>query len=281
VQNFDTLISADELAARSNDPDLRVLDCRFDLSSPAAGRSAYLAGHIPGAVYADLDTDLAAPICATSGRHPLPSVIASATAFGRMGIDEDTFVVVYDDRSNAIAARAWWMLRWLGHANVAVLDGGLAAWRARQLPLDAGMVSVAARTFVASPQTGWIIETDEILGAIASGMTLVDARAASRFAGRQEPIDAVAGHIPGAKNLPFERSLDADGHWRCAAELRQIWEEVIKHGPGAHWSVMCGSGVTACHLSISAKLAGLTEPRLYAGSWSEWIRDPRRPIALD
>lgn len=280
MDDFDTLISAGELAACSTDTNLRVLDCRFDLFAPGAGRSAYLAAHIPGAVYADLDTDLAAPIRATSGRHPLPSVAACAATFGRMGIDENSFVVVYDDRNSAVAARAWWMLRWLGHTRVAVLDGGLAAWRAHQLPLDAGMVSVMARRFVPVLQTGWIIETDDILDAIASGMALVDARAADRFAGRQEPIDAVAGHIPGAINLPFERSLGADGRWRPAAELRQIWGEV-RHAPEADWSVMCGSGVTACHLSISAKLAGLTEPRLYVGSWSEWIRDALRPIALD
>ena len=281
MDNNDILISAEQLAARITDTDLRVLDCRFDLFAPAAGRTAYLAAHIPGAVYADLDADLAAPINATSGRHPLPSVADCAATFARMGISENTFAVVYDERNGAVAARAWWMLRWLGHARVAILDGGFAAWQARQLPLEAGQVSVATGSFVPRPQTGWIIETDEILGAIASGMPLIDARAANRFAGLQEPIDTVAGHIPGASNLPFDRSLDADGFWRAPAVLRSIWAEVFSHGPQGDWSVMCGSGVTACHLAVSARLAGLREPRLYVGSWSEWIRDRSRPIALD
>lgn len=273
------IISVEQLAAQAMVADVRIVDCRFDLFAPEAGRAAYLDAHIPAAVYADLNQDLAAPVTASTGRHPLPSVSDCAATFGRLGIGENTFVVVYDEQNGAIAARAWWMLRWLGHPQVAVLDGGLAAWRARQLPLDAGNVLVTPRTFIARPRNERIIASDEVIAAIENGLPLIDARAAARFAGDIEPIDAIAGHIPGARNLPFERSLDASGRWKSAGELRRLWADVLGDGTGASWSVMCGSGVTACHLALSAELAGLAEPRLYVGSWSEWIRDGGRPIA--
>lgn len=279
MHNQGSLISVDELARRINEDELRIIDCRFDLFAPSAGRQSYRDAHIPGAVYADLDQDLSAPVDARSGRHPLPAIATAASTFGRMGIGEETCVVVYDERSGAVAARAWWMLRWLGHSKVAVLDGGLAAWEAARLPLQAGSVSVPERLFVARPQHDRTISTELIAAAIKRGLVLVDARAEKRFEGLVEPIDAVAGHIPGARNLPFDRCLGADGRFLSPEALREVWAGALGRRDQAASGVMCGSGVTACHLVLAAKLAGLPEPRLYVGSWSEWIRDPGRPVA--
>lgn len=273
------LISVDELVESLAGGSIRVLDCRHDLFAPDAGRAAYQAGHIPGAVYADLDNDLAAPISETSGRHPLPDAPSCAGTFGKLGIGDDNMVVVYDDRSGAIAARAWWMLRWLGHTQVAILDGGFAAWAGAGLALQSGDVVASRRILTAIPQDGWIIETDEILPSLAAGMRLLDARAEDRFQGLQEPIDSVAGHVPGAVSLPFQRCLVASGHFKPVTELSQILGEALGNDFESPWGVMCGSGVTACHLAVAAKLVGLADPRLYVGSWSEWLRDPSRPVA--
>lgn len=281
MDHLGPLISAAQLAAAIDSPQLRIIDCRFNLLEPDAGREAYVGGHIPGAVYADLDKDLAAPVTPDSGRHPLPTAATLASTFGKLGIAEDTFVVVYDNQGGAVAARGWWLLRWLGHNKVALLDGGLAAWTAQGSSLEEGVTAVESQDFVAERQNGWTIEVEEIAAAIENGsdLRLIDARAAARFDGSQEPIDTAAGHIPGTVNLAFDRSLDGDGRWRPMDELRQMWSELLSGDSTEPWSVMCGSGVTACHLAISAKLAGYPQPRLYVGSWSEWIRDPRRPIS--
>jgi len=281
VDETNMLISAEQLQAKMDDPELRILDCRFVLSQPNAGRESYLQEHIPGAVYADLDVDLAAAVGPGTGRHPLPDAAELASTFGRLGISADTRVVVYDQASGALAARAWWLLRWLGHAQVMLLDGGLSRWQASDGPLNKGEVSVATVHFDAIPRNDWVLATDEILqrAECDSDSLLIDARDEARYRGEIEPIDKVAGHIPGAVNLPFQRSLNDDGTWKTRAELKEMWGEVLKENPEAHLSVMCGSGVTACHLIISARLAGIAEPRLYVGSWSEWITDPTRPIA--
>jgi thiosulfate/3-mercaptopyruvate sulfurtransferase len=281
VNYEDLLISADQLRSRIGDADLRIVDCRFQLLDPEAGRRDYLEGHIAGAVYADLDRDLAGPVCGGSGRHPLPDPDDFASTLGRLGIDRETAVVVYDDDTGAVASRAWWMLRWQGHDDVWLLDGGLAAWKAQGLPLEAGEVRVAERGFRRSPRPGLVVGSDELLANVgtAGAPPLVDARAAERFHGLEEPIDTVAGHVPGAVNLPYDASIDPGGRWRGSDELAALWAGVLGDTGERPWSVMCGSGVTACHLVISALLAGRTEPRLYAGSWSEWIRDPDRPIA--
>jgi thiosulfate/3-mercaptopyruvate sulfurtransferase len=274
------LTGAQELAAELDDPQLRIIDCRFDLMAPDAGRAAWREAHIPGAVYADLDRDLSAPIAADSGRHPLPSVADAEATFSRLGIDADTRVVAYDDVGGAIASRAWWLLRWLGHRRVTVLDGGLQAFRALGLPLEAGLREAAPRRFHARLQPERVLTTQEIAASLGSGSTrvLIDARDATRYRGEAEPIDPVAGHIPGAKNLPSGACLDADRRWQDATELRARLAPLLGDDDRVAWAVMCGSGVTACHLAISGLLAGYTEPRLYVGSWSEWIRDPRRPI---
>ena len=276
------LSSIQNLQSRLHDSDLRIIDCRFELLDPDAGKQAYLDKHIPGAVYADLDTDLAAPIKTSSGRHPLPDIDALAATFRRLGICRDMPVVVYDSSGGAIASRAWWLLRWLGHHNVTLLDGGLQAWQAMNLPLESGQNTVHPGNFIAQPRDEQVLTTEEVVANIVSiaELSLVDARDEARFRGEVEPIDSVAGHIPGTLNLPFTASLNEDGTWRPETALQALWRPVLGQSRDTPWAVMCGSGVTACHLAISGLLAGYTEPRLYVGSWSEWIRDPERPIAM-
>jgi len=281
VEDRNLIISAEDLHSNLDDPDLRILDCRFELMRPEAGQASYLQAHIPGAIYADLDRDLSAPVTADSGRHPLPKAAVMGEAFGRMGISANTHVVVYDDGSGAVAARTWWLLRWLGHNRASLLDGGIARWRLLGLALEEGKFSVAPRIFVGSPREELVLETQAICeaGETCADLQLVDARDTSRFIGESEPIDAVAGHIPGSINLPFAASLRDDGTWKCTDDLRRLWDKTLGDPRDSPWSVMCGSGVTACHLAVSGLLAGLPEPRLYVGSWSEWIRDPARAVA--
>ena len=281
MENHETLITAELLAGELGNRDVRIVDCRFNLLQPEAGRQAYEEAHIPGAVYAHLDDDLAAAVTSTSGRHPLPDVAAIASFFANIGVDASTQVVVYDDASGAIAARAWWLLRWLGHNSVAVLDGGFGRWQAQGLPTKTGTEAVLPKHFDASPHPEMVFSTDEVLAAAESiaGLRLVDARDAARFCGEREPIDTVAGHIPGAVNLPCADNTRSDGCWKDAAELRKMWSETLPELADAPFGVMCGSGVTACHLVLSSLIAGFGEPRVYVGSWSEWIRDPGRPVA--
>jgi thiosulfate/3-mercaptopyruvate sulfurtransferase len=293
-----TLIDLRELATlldASGDPAavsrVVVLDCRFDLAAPDAGRQAYVRAHIPGAHYTDLNQDLAGPIAADSGRHPLPAADALAKRFRAFGIGAHTQVVVYDAANGSFAARAWWLLRWLGHTQVAVLDGGFQAWLASGGATEAG--AERAPPVTASPVTAppvsatafnaaAVATTAEVLdGSGDPARLLVDARAAERFAGVVEPIDAVAGHVPGAVNHPFGLNLDASGRFLPPAELRRRWQERLGATAPQNVIVMCGSGVTACHNLLALEVAGLAGAKLYAGSWSEWIRDPDRPVAHD
>lgn len=281
MPEFSPLMDAAELHRRLDDSDLRVVDCRFNLMDPGAGRQAWLSGHIPGSVYADLDQDLAGPVSAQSGRHPLPDAATACETFSRMGIDSNTTVVVYDAGNGGIAARAWWLLRWLGHRKVGLLDGGLDAWQQEGYVLEPGETRVEPRTFVGIANDERVITTAEIIasGDSIADLNIVDAREAARFRGEVEPIDPVAGHIPGTRNLPFTDALDANNRWNSPQELADWWTRELGEQPEGGYSVMCGSGVTACHLVLSASLAGLSEPRVYVGSWSEWIRDPQRSIA--
>lgn len=276
------LINVNELQSQFHDPDLRIVDCRSELADPDAGRQAYLQAHIPGAMFADLDQDLAAPISPQSGRHPLPDVNDFVATLGRLGIGNTSNVVVYDAGSGALAARAWWLLRWLGHKRVRLLDGGFNHWVASAGAVVSGAEAVAQAEFLPDPRHDLVLTTAELasdIGAIA-GMRLYDARDAARFRGEIEPIDPVAGHVPGSFSLPFPVSLHENGRWKTKQELVELWLSVLGRDKQAAWAVMCGSGVTACHLAISAMEAGYREPRLYVGSWSEWIRDPERPIGL-
>jgi thiosulfate/3-mercaptopyruvate sulfurtransferase len=287
--DFTTLIEVESLRTLIGTPGTLVLDCRFDLAAPAAGREAYLRGHIPGARYLDLNRDLSAPVSAASGRHPLPDPVALDAFFRGLGVVPDTQAVVYDESNGSFAARAWWLLRWLGHSRVAVLDGGMSAWLRAEGALESGEASRGAP----DPDTGGalgpgaaqvdrraVVGTDELIAALDNPRTLViDARAAERFAGAVEPIDPVAGHIPGAANHPFSTNLRADGRFLPLEELERRWRDRLGEASPAEVIVMCGSGVTACHNLLALERAGFTGARLYAGSWSEWIRDPRRPVA--
>ena len=276
------LLECQELSGRLEDSNWRVIDCRFDLSDSTAGRRDFEAAHIPGAVFMDLNEDLAAKPEAGTGRHPLPDVALIEGKIGRLGVDRSTTVVVYDGGNGAMAARAWWIFRWLGHENVKLLNGGWAAWAALGHPVSSDPVVVSPTKFVAKLRDEMVVTTDEISSSMEQipAMNLLDARDARRFAGEHEPIDKVAGHVPGARNLPFPESLNDDGSWKSAAELAALWSRQLGNNKQTQWVAMCGSGVTACHLALSAVEAGYREPRLYIGSWSEWIADSGRPIGL-
>lgn len=264
-----------ELYERLQTGHCTVLDSRFNLMQPTQGADQYRDAHIPGAAYVHLDNELSSPPEPNTGRHPLPSPEQAALMFARKGVSAEVPVVVYDGQDGSVAARAWWMLRWLGHDNVRLLEGGFEGWHSLALPLESGEVSVTAGRFTATHVSDWVLDTSSVN--TEEGAVLVDARAKARFDGSQEPIDPVAGHIPGAINLPFEQTIDEHGHFLGEEQLSSLWVDTI--GNAENVTVMCGSGVTACHLAISALLAGRPMPRLYAGSWSEWIRDPSRAIA--
>ena len=273
------LICAEELSKIRQSDNIRIVDCRFDLADPAAGRRSYDDAHIPGAVFLDLNNDLASAQTGTSGRHPLPDPALFEKTVSRLGIGNDTRVVVYDANSGAMAARAWWIFRWLGHDDVRLLDGGLESW-SQSFELSSLQLPVRPRKFKARERPEMVITSAEIVGTDeVAALNLVDARDAARFRGEHEPIDPIAGHIPGARNLPFVASLTAAGCWKSAEDLAALWAECLGHNKATDWVAMCGSGVTACHLAISALQAGYQEPRLYVGSWSEWIADSSRPIA--
>ena len=273
------LIGARALVRELGRIDWIVVDCRFTLTDPAAGRAAYDRGHIPGARYAHLDDDLSRRPRANEGRHPLPDRDRFAATLGAWGIGPDDNVVAYDEASGAIAARLWWLLGWLGHERRAVLDGGYAAWQEAGLPVEHEPPASGARGYdPRRPRSDDVVATDELAQRQAAGDVLVDARAAPRYRGEQEPIDAKAGHVPGARNRPFSANLTAEGRFRPPGELRAELTELLGGRRPDRLIAMCGSGVTACHLLLALEVAGLPGGRLYAGSWSEWIRDPTRPI---
>ena len=280
----DLLIEPAELAARvdSAQPNLAVIDCRHDLARPQWGAQAYASSHVPGALFAHLDQDLSGPVTPASGRHPLPSVERLEAALGRWGIDRQVEVVAYDQDNSAVAARLWWLLRFLGHPRVAVMNGGFAAWRASGLPVSGEPAVRAPRRFRAAPELAAVVSAAEVASGLERGdIVLVDARSAERFAGRNETLDPVGGHVPGARNHPFTRNLDAHGRFLDPRALAVGWHATLAGAPASAVVAMCGSGVTACHNLLALELAGLPGARLYAGSWSEWIRDPARPVARD
>jgi len=274
-----TLIEAEALAARLEDPRLRIFDCRFDLARPAYGRACYADAHLPGAAYADLNHDLSRPVTPGSGRHPLPSPADFTARLRAWGVNADSQVVAYDDGNGMYAARLWWMLRWLGHEDVTVLDGGMRRWLELGLPLSQGVPTHAAGTFAARSSLAHVADADEVLAASTDlAVRILDARAPERFRGEVEPIDKVAGHVPGARNHPFGLSLDAHGRFLPRAALREALTAALDGVAPGQAIAMCGSGVTACHLLLALEHAGLGGGRLYAGSWSEWSSDPARPV---
>jgi thiosulfate/3-mercaptopyruvate sulfurtransferase len=275
------LISAATLRSQLDSPTLRVVDCRYELGKAAWGRSAYATGHIPGAVFASMDDDLAGPRQLRSGRHPLPTAAAFAATLGRWGLTPTSRVVAYDQGNGACAARLWWMLRARGHRMVQVLDGGLAAWLAAGFTTDIAAPQIVATT-VPEREFDGVVTSAQVASGLATGsIRLVDARGADRFAGRNETIDPVAGHVPGAINHPFTGNLAASLQFVDAGELRQRWAHVLQQPAAAPLVAMCGSGITACHNLLALELAGYHGARLYAGSFSEWITDPARPVATE
>ena len=286
---YTTLIEPAELAASltRSATEWAIVDCRFDLARPEWGQGAYATGHVPSALYAHLDHDLSGPVSPVTGRHPLPSPDRLAETLGRWGIDAGVQVVAYDQGNGAYASRLWWLLRWAGHSKVAVLNGGFTAWQQAGLPTETIVRQRQPRQFTFRAGDEQVVNTAELEravrdGTLASGAAmLVDARAADRFAGENETIDPVAGHIPGASNHPFARNLDAHGRFLSAEELRERWTATLGASAARRGAViaMCGSGVTACHNLLALEIAGLGGAQLYAGSWSEWIRSPEHPVA--
>ncbi len=269
------LISCDELAARAGGDAWRPVDCRHDLNDPEAGRGAYATGHIPGAVFAHLDDHLSDPVDETSGRHPLPSRDRFLSWCRNAGIRKETTVVAYDDVGGAFAARLWWLLRDYGHDQVRILDGGLPAWKHAQLGLTTEEPKIDPSDFDGEPGQMPRVDAETLQD---DGLRVLDARDAARYRGDEEPIDTKAGHIPDALNAPFRQNLTPDGKFRDAGTLRRRYVELLGHAPADQAVSYCGSGVTACHNIIAIEEAGLGTPRLYPGSWSEWIRDPDRPV---
>jgi thiosulfate/3-mercaptopyruvate sulfurtransferase len=287
-QRASLLISAEELGrtlgasprAAQPEPGLVVVDCRFNLVKPEAGRVAWLDGHIPGAFHADLDRDLSGPRRPDTGRHPLPEAGQLQALFGGYGIGKDTQVVAYDEGGGALAARLWWLLRWMGHANVRLLDGGFAAWQAAGLPVSKDVPAARSACFEGQPGHMPVRDAQQVAQGLAQdAITLLDVRAPERFLGALEPIDPVAGHVPGAVNVPFSGNLTAAGHFQPGEALARRYAPFAAGRDRAGIVFMCGSGVTACHGIFALELAGLPGAALYPGSWSEWIRSPDRPVA--
>lgn len=273
------LVDAATLAAHLDDPAWRIVDVRHQLADVTAGEAAYLAGHIPGAVFMHCDRDLSGPMTGRNGRHPLPDPQRLAARLGALGIGRQTQVVVYDDSQGMIAGRLWWLLRWLGHERVAVLDGGFQAWQAAGGKLDTAVPQPAPAAFVPTPCDA-CVDVDYVRRFLeTSRMHLIDARSPDRFRGENETIDPVGGHIPGAINRFFRDNLRADGRFKPAAELRAEWLAILAGRSPGQVVHQCGSGVSACHNILAMEIAGLPGSRLYGGSWSEWCADPERPVA--
>lgn len=277
---YRTIISPEELREKLGRQTWIILDCRHRLGQPAAGHDAYLAGHIPNAQYAHLDKDLSGKIIpGKTGRHPLPSLVKATQRFSAWGIGEGVQVVVYDDRSGAIAARLWWMLRWLGHERVAVLDGGWQAWQEQGYPVEREQPNIGPRVFKPRPKKGWTVDAAYVQSRLGDeDFLLVDSRSEERFSGKDEPIDPVAGHIPGAANFPHTDLIERDGHWLMPDEIEERFESLLGDDEADEVVFYCGSGVTACRNLLAYRHAGLGDAKLYPGSWSEWITDEARPV---
>jgi len=275
-----TIVSAAEINKNLSDPDWAIMDCRFDFDKPELGYQEYLAGHIPGSLYIDLERDLSGEvITGKTGRHPLPDHRILADRFSSWGIDGSTTVVVYDNKNGALAARMWWLLRWLGHENAAVLNGGWSAWERENYPIETGEASREPREFSPIEQPQYIVKADFVENIrLDPDYLVVDSRAAERYWGLNETIDPVAGHIPGAVTAPYAGNLDEEGFFVTGDLLKERFENLLEGIPIENVILYCGSGVTASHNIIAMIEAGYEMPKLYAGSWSEWITDPSRPV---
>jgi thiosulfate/3-mercaptopyruvate sulfurtransferase len=274
------LVTPEELARHLNDPDWIVIDTRHDLADPTKGPRLYAEGHIPGAYFMHVDDDLSAPKTGKNGRHPLPDIDDLAARLNERGVKPGSQVVIYDDAGGGFAVRLWWMLRWLGHEKVALLDGGFPLWVKERRPLTKDVPARRPGAFVPKPHLGDTVDAHYVERfSTAPSTRLIDARAAERYSGAQETIDPVAGHIPGAVNRFWKENLAADGRFKLAAHLRPEYEAILAGAAPGQVVHMCGSGVTACHNLFAMELAGLKGSKLYPGSWSEWCADPARAVA--
>jgi thiosulfate/3-mercaptopyruvate sulfurtransferase len=278
---YTALVDTETLA--SNLPsDWRLFDCRYVLNDPGEGERRYHAGHIPGALYLHLDRDMAGAVTPESGRHPLPNPESLTEKLRKAGVSHTSQIVAYDDAGGAFAARLWWLMRWLGHQQVAVLDGGIDKWIKENRPITQAASTrgrVPRGDFQPHPDDRRWVKSDYVAICVQqhSGR-LLDARALSRFRGDEEPIDSVAGHVPGAVNLPFTGNVNSDSCFKSPRELRRRFETALEGIAPADSVCMCGSGVTACHNLLAMEVAGMHGARLYVGSWSEWIRNPSHPV---
>ena len=273
---YETLIDAATLATHLDDGRWVIVDCRFSLADTEAGRRAYRAAHIPGAVYAHLDDDLSGPPVTDNGRHPLPTPAALTALFSRLGIGAETQVVAYDDANGMIAGRLWWMLRYMGHEATAVLDGGWQVWEAADLPVASGTERNEPASFSGAPRSEWLVQLAEV----PTQPLLVDSRDGARYRGEMETLDPIAGHIPGARNLYFEEMWGEDGRYLPTDEMAQKLGDVLGETPPDEAVFYCGSGVSACVNLLALKHAGMGNGRLYVGSWSEWSRTPGKEIGV-
>jgi len=274
------LLTPAELDAAIEAGEARAVDCRFDLMNPAGGRALWAESHIPGAPHADLDQDLAGRPEGQGGRHPLPDPADFAATLGRWGIQPATLVVAYDNMGCAIAGRLWWMLNWMGHERAGLLDGGMQAWQAANLPLEREEPVIEPADYPVGGHCRPVAGLSEVeRAAVSGGMRILDARDAARYQGLSEPLDARAGHVPGAVNAFFRENLGADGRFRPPGELRELYLKRLDGAAPGEACVMCGSGVTACHDLFAMELAGLPGASLYPGSWSEWSQSASRPVA--
>ncbi|MCD2449160.1 sulfurtransferase [Methylicorpusculum oleiharenae] len=277
--NFTTLISPEQIATSINQPNWIIFDCRFSLADTEAGARAYRRGHLPNARYAHLDKDLSSAITDFTGRHPLPHFGLLSKKLGQWGVDNQSQIVVYDDAGGAFAGRMWWLLKTLGHDTVAVLDGGIPHWQKSQLPITTTLPKLSAKQFRPYLDDSRWVNALQVQNDLAGKKCcLIDARTPERFKGIQEPVDPVAGHVPGAINRPFQLNLNADGSFKPADKLSEQFSQLLGTTNPEQTIHMCGSGVTACHNLLAMEIAGLKGSKLYAGSWSEWIRDKNRPV---
>ncbi len=278
-KKYTALIGAELVPALLNRSDVVLFDCRFDLMDPSAGESAYHKAHLERAIYAHLDRDLSSPITPESGRHPLPDRDKLITWLSHAGVDQSKQVVIYDAQGGLFAARLWWLLRWLGHDAVAVINGGFQAAVDQGVKLSQEIPEPLAANFVPSSSLEQAVSTEELVQIqLLGSRKIVDVRATERYRGEVEPIDPVAGHIPGAINIPLNCALNEHNCYRSQAELKAIYSEHLGSYQDHQPILMCGSGVTACHSRLAIEAAGLPAVAIYPGSWSEWIRDPMRPV---
>ena len=274
-----TLISTDVLAEHLENASWLIADCRYSLNDETWGRAQYQTSHLPGAVFVDVAHDLAGERTGTNGRHPLPAVEDMASTFGRLGIAEDVQVIAYDQEAGAFASRLWWMLRYLGHDAVAVLDGGFAKWIREGRPVRGGVETRRPAGFTPRLRSEMRVTVDETVAHLGDpSALLIDARSPERYAGTPDPLDTIYGHIPGARNRYYRHNVTDAGTMRSGRELRTDFEKILAGNPASQVVMYCGSGITACHNLLAMEHAGLHGARLFAGSWSEWESDPKRPV---